>query len=211
MSGAIQGLIRLAITLGVIGVVVSIVAKEFFVDVIEINHNGMAPNVVAGDEIAIWRGARADMLNIMVCEHPTHKGELVIGRVVAFAGHTIHRDYNGMIYVDDDRTATESDGTMLFYDVTMKKQFEMSYGHMSYGTHQDHTFFIERGTKIDLPTYAVSSGVYLLGDNRSDRIHDSRAFGEVQPDTCLGQAFLRLKSAPSNDDDLKRLPIGWID
>jgi len=211
VSGFITKLIRLAITLGVIGVVGSILAKEFFVDVVEINHNGMAPNVVAGDEIAVWRGATADMANVMVCEHPTRQGELVIGRAVAFAGHTIHKDYNGVIYVDDDRTATEAEGVKVFYDVTMKKQYQMTYGKISYGTRHDHTYFIERGTTLDLPTYTVSSGMYLLGDNRSDRIHDSRVFGEVQPDTCLGQAFLRLKSAPSNDDDLDRSPIGWID
>jgi signal peptidase I len=211
VGNALQGLIRLAVTLGIIGVVGSMVAKEFFVDVVVITHNGMAPTIVAGDEIAVWRGANVDMANVVVCEHPSRKGELVIGRALVFAGHTIHRDYNGVIYVDEDRTATEPREIMWFYDVTRKKQFEMTYGHMSYGRHHEHGYFIERGTTIDLRTYRVSRGVYLLGDNRSDSGHDSRAFGEVDPAKCLGQAFLRLKSAPSNNDDLHRAPIGIID
>ena len=40
---------------------------------------------------------------------------------------------------------------MLFYDVSMKKQYEMGLWRISYGTHNDHTYFIERGKKIDLP------------------------------------------------------------
>jgi signal peptidase I len=209
--GALQGLIRFAIVLGVILVVGGLIAKEFFVDVVVITHNGMAPTVVAGDEIVVWRGASVDMANVVVCEHPTREDDLVIGRALVFPGHTIHRDYNGVIYVDNDRTATEPQAALMFFDVTMNKLYEMTYGMISYGGRHDHGYFIERGTKIDLPTYRVTSGVYLLGDNWSAPTHDSRAFGEIQPDTCLGQAFMRLKSAPSNDDDLKRSPIGFIE
>ena len=34
-----------------------------------------------------------------------------------------------------------------------------------------------------LRDYRVDKGVYLLGDNRSELIYDSREFGEVDPET----------------------------
>lgn len=210
MTGTLQGLIRLTIKLGVIAVVASVIARQFFVDVVVITHNGMAPTVVAGDEIAVWRGANVDMANVVVCPHPTRPSELVIGRAVVFAGHTIHTDYNGMLYVDNHRTSVTGGRTMMFYDVTRKRLYEMDEGHINYRGRHEHSFFAERGTTTHVPTYTVTAGVYLLGDNRSVSGYDSREFGEIDPETCIGQAFLRVKSAPSNDDDLRRAPIGFI-
>ncbi len=211
MLRTLQGLVRLTITLGVIAVVLGMIAQEFFVDVLVITHNGMAPTVVAGDEIAVWRGANVDMADVVVCEHPSHEGELVMGRAVVFAGHTIQSDHNGSIYVDGDRTLTEPLAPVAFYDTTRKKLFDMGHGVINYGLNHDHEYFIERGTTLDLPSHTVAQGVFLLGDNRSAPQYDSRAFGDVRPETCIGQAFARIKSAPSNDDDLDRAPIGWIE
>ena len=43
-------------------------------------------------------------------------------------------------------------------------------------------------------SYTVEKGVYLLGDNRSESTYDSREFGEVDPERCLGQVILRWKA-----------------
>src|SRR4051812_34835095 len=96
IRGALTAAFRLALVLAAIAGVL----KLFFVDVYTVPHNGMAPTIVAGDQVLVWRDANADLANIMLCEHPSKPNELVIGRALAFAGHTISADRFGNLYVD---------------------------------------------------------------------------------------------------------------
>ncbi|MFI5307415.1 MAG: S26 family signal peptidase, partial [Polyangiales bacterium] len=101
MSDTVKFLLNLAAVLVIAGVLV----RMAFVDVVSVRDNGMAPTLVYGDEVLVWKGAHVDMADVVVCQHPVRTGELVIGRAVAFAGHSIHTDYNGMLYVDRDQAA----------------------------------------------------------------------------------------------------------
>jgi hypothetical protein len=78
----------------------------------------------------------------------------------------------------------------------------MVIGQIDYFGQHAHEFFIEDGDRLSLNTYTVERGVYLLGDNRSENLYDSRDFGEVDPQRCLGQVILRWKAAPAGDSDL---------
>jgi signal peptidase I len=182
-------------------VIVGVLVRVFFLEVITVNDNGMAPTLVYGDEVLVWKGAHVDMADVVVCEHPVRSHELVIGRAVAFAGHTIHTDRNAL-YVDRDQTVTQPVERQRFYDVTRKKQYDMDLSQISYFGEHDHQFFIEHGDHFYLRQYAIEKGVYLLGDNRSESSFDSREFGEVDPKHCIGQVFMRWKPAPSTDDDI---------
>jgi signal peptidase I len=173
-----------------------------FIEVVTVRDNGMAPTLIYGDEVLVWKGAHADMADVMVCQHPVRNGELVIGRAVAFAGHTLHTERNGL-FVDRDQTTTQVIDRQRFYDVTRKTQYDMDLEQIDYFGQHSHEFFLEHGSSFMLPAYSVEKGVYLLGDNRSESSFDSREFGEVDPSHCLGQAFLRWKPAPANDDDIK--------
>jgi signal peptidase I len=183
-------------------VIAAVLVRLVFLEEVMVRDNGMAPTLVYGDAVLIWRGAHADMADVMVCEHPVHSGVLVIGRVVAFAGHTIHTDYNGMLYVDQNQTATQSSGRVRFYDVMRKKPYDMELSQIDYFGKHSHDFFIQSGEHFALRSYTVEHGVYLLGDNRSESTYDSREFGEIDPRRCLGQVILRWKPAPVSGDDL---------
>jgi signal peptidase I len=191
-------------------VIALVVVRILFVEAVAVQDNGMAPTLVYGDEVWMWKGAGVDMADVVVCPHPAQPDELVIGRAIAFAGHSVHTDMNGQLYVDDDRTATEYEGTRRFYDDTRDKEFEMMNGMISYGGQHDHAFFLERGDSFRVPRNSVERGVYLLGDNRSERSFDSREFGEVDPDTCLGQVFMIWKPAPDRDDEVSHHMLEWV-
>jgi signal peptidase I len=207
MSETVKFVLNAAAVVVIAGVLVRLV----FLEQITIRDNGMAPTLVYGDEVLVWKGAHADMADVMVCEHPVRTGEIVIGRVVAFAGHTIHTDYNGMLYVDQNQASTQASGHVLFYDVTRKRQWNMLLGQIDYFGKHSHDFFVEDGDRLSLRTYTVEKGVYLLGDNRAESSFDSREFGEVDPKRCLGQVVLRWKPAPpSGGDDLNHHMLDLI-
>jgi signal peptidase I len=181
-------------------VIAGVLLRMSFIELVTVGDNGMAPTLVYGDEVLVWKGARVDMADVVVCEHPVRSTETVIGRAIAFAGHTVHTDRNGL-YVDRDQTTTQPVARKRFYDVTRKRLYDMDLSQISYFAKHDHEFFVEHGESFSLPTYAVEKGVYLLGDNRSEAGFDSREFGEVNPDRCLGQVFLRWKPAPPAPED----------
>jgi signal peptidase I len=194
----LQFALKAAFALGVVGLVM----KVFFVDVYEVPHNGMAPTLTAGDQVLVWRNAGVDMGDVMLCEHPARLGMPVLGRALAFSGRTITTDRFGNIYVDSDRATAEPVHVERFYDVRQSKEFRMLRGRIQYAGLHTHDFYLEDGHTFQLAPYQVNRGVYLLGDNRSDPDNDSRDFGEVDPNRCLGQVFLRWRPAPSHDDDI---------
>jgi len=197
-----------ALAVAVIGLAV---VRILFIESVIVSDNGMAPTLVYGEEVWLWKGAMVDMADVVACEHPAHPSQLVIGRAVAFAGHTIWTDMNGMLYVDNDRTVGGVDGSVLFYDIPRKKQFDMLLGSISYFARHDHQTFSEKGDRFTVRKYTVQHGVYLLGDNRSARGYDSREFGEVDPARCVGQIVMRFKPVAESRQALGHGMLEWID
>jgi signal peptidase I len=189
--------------------VIGLVAvRLLFMETVVVADNGMAPTLVYGDEVLVWKGAQIGMADVVVCEHPVRTGALVVSRAIAFAGHTVSTDVNGTLYVDKDRTTAQPVQSMRFYDVTRKRLWDMRMYLIDYFGRHSHSYFIARGDLLRLRTYTVERGVYLLGDNRSELAFDSREFGEVQPARCLGQVVMRLRPGPSRGDDLT---TGYLD
>jgi signal peptidase I len=195
---------------GVILVIIAAVLNALFVKRFLVQNNGMAPTMVYGDEVLAWTRFGVDTGDVLVCKHPGREGEYVFGRVIAHPGQTLSTDHNGTLYIDGQRTNVDSGGNVEFYDVTRKKQFTMQWANMEYSARLTRPFFIETGRTFSLREYRVDRGLYLLGDNRSDDQHDSRTFGEVIPDDCYGQVFLRWKPAPPTGDDIDHGYLDWI-
>jgi signal peptidase I len=186
---------------------IAFVLKVFFVDAFVMPHNGMAPTLVYGDRILVWRRAKPDMGDVVLCAHPGKPEASVIGRAVAFAGHTIDVDDRGQLTVDEDAASVEGEGDVRFYDVTREKMFNMKLGSIDYRRKHRHQFFVEDGRTFDMPAHRIERGIFLLGDNRSDSWDDSREFGEVDPATCHGVVFMRLMPADERGDDIHG---GWF-
>ena len=182
-------------------VIGGVLARLFLIEAVDVRDNGMAPTLIYGDRVLVWKGATAGMTDVMVCQHPARDDEQVIGRVVGLAGHRVNTDYNGMLYVDGQQATTEGGATTRFYDIPRRRSYDMARGQINYFGKYDHEFFLEKGGTWSLPSYRVEKGVYLLGDNRSESSYDSRDFGEVDPAHCLGQVFMRWRAAAASDDD----------
>ncbi|QQR91738.1 MAG: hypothetical protein IPJ88_08540 [Myxococcales bacterium] len=60
-------------------IVVLAVLRIFFVDLGIIGHNGMAPTLIAGDQVAVWRNAKLERGDVAMCLHPRKPGELWLG------------------------------------------------------------------------------------------------------------------------------------
>jgi signal peptidase I len=202
--------IKFVLNAAAVVVIALALVRLVFMETVLVQDNGMAPTLVYGDEVLVWKNARIDMADVVVCEHPVRTGAQVISRAIAFADHTVRTDTNGTLYVDKDRTTAQPQKGMRFYDVTRKKNWDMQVYLIDYFGRHDHTYFIQRGDRFQLRTYTVEKGVYLLGDNRSELAFDSRDFGEVDPERCLGQVFMRLRPAPARDDDLAHGHLDWI-
>jgi signal peptidase I len=208
--GFIKGLVTAALYVAAFAAVVGGFLHLFFVDVYTVPHNGMAPTIVYDDQVLVWRHAGVDMGNVMLCEHPAVPGQLVLGRAIAFAGHTVSTDGRGNLFVDSNRATNEQLGTQRFYDVTLNKLFIMTLTSIEFAGLHTHSTYTEEGSTFALNQYEVNQGVYLLGDNRSDPIDDSREFGEIDPVACKGQVFMRWRPAPRQDDDIDHFYLDII-
>ena len=197
----VRDLLQLLVKLATFAALVGVGLRVFFVDMYVMPHNGMAPTLVYGDRVLVWRRAKPDFGDIVLCEHPRRPEASVIGRVLAFQGHTVSTDSRGQLFVDDNRASVETEGTVRFFDATREKLFFMRLASMDYHGKHRHEFFVEDGYSFNMPTYSVERGMYLLGDNRADSYNDSRDFGEVDPATCKGEIFMRLTPAPQTTPD----------
>jgi len=202
--------LKFVVNAAAVVVIALVLMRLVFMDTALVQDNGMAPTLVYGDEVLVWKNANVDMADVVVCEHPVRTGAHVISRAIAFEGHTVRTDVNGMLYVDGDRTTTQPQQGMRFYDVTRKKAWDMQVFLIDYFGRHSHACFMQRGDRFQLRTYTVGKGAYLLGDNRSELGFDSRDFGEVDLDQCIGQVFMRLRPAPSRGDDLELGYLDWI-
>jgi signal peptidase I len=209
MINLIKNLLKLAVWIAVPLLLAAAVLRIFFVDVAVVGHEGMAPTLVAGDYVAIWRNAAANIGDVLICQHPGEPGKHVMGRVLAKAGYTVQTDRFGQVVVGDTTVQRDFRGTRRFFDTTRDEMVQMRYGIAKFGYYENE-FFIETGKKTEIRPTTVKKGVFLLGDHYTSVGYDSRSYGEVDPETCVGQVFMRLWPAEDRGDDIDHLPLGLI-
>jgi len=199
----VEELSKLLMNFAALVVIGCLVVFVLFMKRITVETNAMAPTLVYGDEVLVWKHAEIERTDVVVCEHPVRSDEWIIGRAIAFPGEKIQTDHLGTLTLNRDRPPVNLHGTKLFYDATLNKQSTMIFGLIDYASRYSHAFFIEKGTHLQILPAVVNRGIYLLGDNRSYVGFDSRELGEIDPDTCLGQVVLRWKLGPDTGDDLE--------
>lgn len=178
----------------------AIILRLTVVDVAVVGHNAMAPTMEAGEQVLIWHGDTFDQGTIAVCQHPGNLNEMVMGRVVGEAGDVVST-FRGQLQINDRTQDTDWRGELQFTDTLNDRTDTMKLGTEKMGNHSHGIFHREQGD-FSLRSYEVGEGeVYLLADNRFHVGNDSRAFGAVNTETCMGYVFMRLKPAdiPVND------------
>lgn len=191
---------RLIVWLAGFAAIVCAILYFFFVRLAVITDDNMAPTLLAGERVVLWRDAELTLSDIAVCKHPSQE-QYVIGRVVATATNTITTDRFGTYTVNGSTPEIDSKGTIDFIDQRSGHRMPMVWGMISYAGHE-HQWMMRPRERMRIPPTTVRTGVYLLSDNRSFYGADSRSFGEVAPNTCLGQVFFRLQPAHPVRDDI---------
>ena len=187
--------------------IVIVVLRVFFVDLVTVAHNAMAPTLIHGDVVLMWRGAAVDHGDIVVCRHP-HEDRYVMGRVVGTNGMAIGEMRN-QLTINAAVARHDYEGTMPFFDATLEREMTMRWGTEELGN-SDHYFFEQLGRDVRIRLVGSVHGIHLLGDNRAYQDEDSRDFGDVDPTTCLGEIFMRLR--PVEGVDLAgEIPHGWLE
>lgn len=184
--------------LGVIAgilLVVGAILYFFFVRVVEVGHNAMAPTVILGDTVLVWRSTEFELGDIALCPHPSEPNRYVMGRVVGRPGHQV-RIERGVLYINNQAPDRDTHPAIQFTNTEIGRVQTMVWGVEDILDH-DHLFFYEERRQPHFRDHEVRGGPFLLSDNRTYVGEDSRTFGEVSELQCIGKVFMRLFAADS--------------
>lgn len=161
----------------------------------------MAPTILAGDSVFLWRGADIDVGDIAVCDNPTRPGELVMGRVVARAGAEVSSDRRGFL-VNGRPFDRNGMGSLRYPDPVSHHEIAVGWGERVTFT-EWHSFMVGQTFVHSVrPTRVPAGKVYLLADFESASALDSRTFGPVDVAGCMGEVFMRFKPSTTAPADL---------
>jgi signal peptidase I len=175
-----------------------LVLKVALFDMAEVGHNGMAPTLLRGERVLINKRATPEIGSIAVCRHPTEDG-WVVGRVAATEGMRLD-SFGSELRVDGKPATFKHVGETSFYNVDNDLESTVAWGN-EYFENKPHQIFIsENGRHLVQETEVAEGELYLLGDFRSYRGQDSRAYGVVQASTCRGTIVFRVTPVDGLED-----------
>ncbi len=207
MANFWKGLLKIGLWVGGVLLVIGGALRIFFVTPITTGYDSMAPTFLAGEKVLLWRGGNIEMGDIVVCEDPSSSGTMVFGRVMAKGGMTLGTGPRGRFSIEGTRVDTDWGDTLDFYDNDANSQVRVRQGTETVGN-TDHQIFVREQTEFRLRETEVPPGkLFLLGDNRGTRNHDSRTFGAVDEASCIGTVFMRWNPV----DRGAELSHGWLD
>lgn len=209
MAGLTKIALKVALWVAAIGLIVFGVLRVFFMDIVVMGHDGMAPTLLAGEEVLMWRGADdAETGDILVCHHPTDNGQMVMGRVIGKSGMNIHAD-RGQLSVSGTRPQRNIlNEEIRFFDNDLNRNVNLVLSEDTFGNTTHMAFWPEGQFRLR-DSVVGANHYYLLGDNRSQHANDSRTFGHVAMSRCIGRLFMRLK--PVDNDRGATVDRGWFD
>ena len=190
LKGTLKFLAAVAFVLAAVGGVL----YGFFVRIVDVGHDAMAPTIVAGDEILVWRTTDFELGEAVLCPHPQEPGRFVLGRIVGRPGHTVELGRGGQLSIAGERPDVDMRGTVDFYDTRRRRNQSMCWGVANILDHT-HQFMFRERRPPEMRPHEVEGGYFLLSDNRSFYGEDSRRFGEVEGSRCVGKVFMRLRAA----------------
>lgn len=195
--------------LGVVAVILlvaGLILYFFFVRVVTIGHNAMAPTLMMGDQVLVWRTQSFELGDMVLCPHPSEQGRYVIGRIVGRPG-TVVAMGRGNLSINGQTPDMDIHSPIRWLDSETGRIRTMFWGVEDILDH-DHYFFREdRRRAPDMRPHRVQGGAFLLSDNRTYVGEDSRDFGEVMEIGCIGKVFLRLTAAESPPE----IGNSWLD
>lgn len=185
---------------GAIIIVIALLLKAFLFDMAELAHNGMAPTLLRGERVLLYKKGSPELGSIAVCPHPSEEG-WVVSRVAATEGMTID-SFGKELKLDGKAAQFDQLGAGSFYNADTDVTSTVTWGREYLGG-KPHLIFIEDEGRHRIRKTELGRGeIYLLNDYRSHWVEDSRKFGPVDASTCRGTVVFRLFPADGLDNSI---------
>lgn len=198
MGNMVKGLGRLALWLGALLLLLAGGLRMTVVTTGTIDHDGMAPTLLAGDQLLVWRGPQPQGY-IAYCTHPVVPEQFAVARVLAKEGARIavqrkQLQINGKAPMTDWGEQESFTGHNAVEAIPVIRAIETLGGIA-------HALYLRKGATVAIPAQTIPQGeLYLLSDNRTFARRDSRNFGTVPETKCVGTVFFRwrIEASPNN-------------
>ena len=180
--------------------IVLIIAWIFLFEVAITRSYSMVPNLIAGDIFLVYKRIALGPGDIAVCRHPENPKANVVLRILGVPNSTL-AIRNNHVFLNDTMVDRTFEKTLLYEDRTAAETVEyfVDIARSSFSGRVYELAFMDRAGDKHFRKYNVESGFFLLGDNRN-MAEDSRHFGEVDIDLCIGKAVMLIWPAEENGD-----------
>jgi signal peptidase I len=205
-------LLKFIAFLAILIAVAAVIGRIFFFNIGQTANYSMVPALIPGDIFLFKTRGLLGLGDIAVCKNPKDPKSLIVSRIIGLPGDNISIknnliNYNGRViqhsYVEPIRYEDNQTEETMNYVVY---QAEEKMGGQLYTISFMDTSRGKNFKKIVVP----QNSFFVLGDNRN-MAHDSRNFGFVPIENCIGSVFFRLWAAPNNGDlKQSKRSFSWI-
>jgi signal peptidase I len=193
-------------------VFVAVVGRIFVFQLGYTESYSMIPNLVAGDTFVVRTVGKLGLGDIAVCEDPEQSGSMVVLRVMGLPGQTV-RFKNNHIVMDGEMIQHEVIDPLTYVDRTSGEEltYAVRVADEYVGGQLFEVALMDRaGGKEQRSLMVPNEHFYLIGDNRN-LARDSRNFGPVPIESCIGEAvFLLWPGDDSGDFTFKARVLSWL-
>lgn len=202
----LKGTLKVALFLSIPLVIALAILRGFYVDVVTVGHNGMAPTLFAGDEVFVWRDALIEHGDVAVCHHPEEPSRYVMGRAIAMPGMSIGIERGGLM-INGEGLSRDVRESVIFVDPTRDEARRVLQLSVESRGYDRYWVFEDENRPLRIRAIEEVEGIYLLGDHRGYAGEDSRAFGTVLASECVGEVFMLLRPGPQS---IEEIPRSWL-
>lgn len=203
---------KLILFIIIIAAVITIIGRIFFFDFGRTANYSMAPTIIPGDIFIFRTVGLLGRGDIAVCSNPDDPSSLVIGRIIGVPGDGIEISNNHI--VSNGRMIHHSYvEPVLYFDNTTEEsmKYVVRVAEEKIGGNLYEVAFMDSTNGKNFRKTVIPDGhFFIVGDNRN-MAHDSRNFGTVPIESCLGEVMFILW-ASENNGDLKqsKRSFSWI-
>lgn len=196
----------------VVVVFAAVIARIFLVELVQTNSYSMVPTLVAGDLFVVRTVGKLGLGDVAVCKNPEDESNMVVLRILGLPGQTV-AGWRNHIKLDGEVVQHELIDPIVYEDDTSgeRLKYVVRVGQEYVGGQLYEVALMDKGSRKDFRELTVpSDSFFLMGDNRN-MARDSRHFGPVPIDSCIGEAvFLLWPGDDSGDLQFADRVIEWI-
>jgi len=190
----------------------AIIGRIFLFETATTYSYSMVPNLVGGDTFIVQTVGLIGSGDIAVCENPENSSSLVVLRVIGVPGDKLQIKKNHLI-INGETIQHQHNDPLIYADSTSGEDLEYTVRIATeyVGGHYFDVALMDRAGGKNFKKVTVPDGqFFMLGDNRN-MARDSRNFGFVPIESCVGKAVFLLWTKGDSGDLLRSYRVlSWI-